>query len=180
MEQIFVPEAPRGPAIDDKIPGFKKTAIPASGMHTRKPMSLTAKLLISLVITAITSVLATTMLAGHVVQLFDLRLTIAFLVATVATAFIVGSMAAPAGTPTKKTSAPQPSGDAVRERGTVKWFNVSKGFGFIVRDNGEEIFVHFRSVRGEGRRSLRDGQKVSFIVTQSDKGPQAEDVVGEN
>jgi CspA family cold shock protein len=67
--------------------------------------------------------------------------------------------------------------DAGRENGQVKWFNVSKGFGFITKDDGEEIFVHFRSIRGEGRRSLRDGQRVSFIVAQSDKGPQAEDVV---
>ncbi|MCR9103976.1 MAG: cold shock domain-containing protein [Gammaproteobacteria bacterium] len=67
-----------------------------------------------------------------------------------------------------------------REHGTVKWFNVSKGFGFITKEDGEEIFVHFRSIRGEGRRSLRDGQQVSFVVVESDKGPQAEDVVGEN
>ena len=67
-----------------------------------------------------------------------------------------------------------PSGP--REHGTVKWFNVSKGFGFITKDDGEEIFVHFRSIRGEGRRSLRDGQDVSFVEAQSDKGPQAEDV----
>lgn len=65
-----------------------------------------------------------------------------------------------------------------RETGTVKWFNGSKGFGFIIRDNGEEIFVHYRSIRGEGRRSLRDGQAVSFQVEQTDKGPQAEDVEG--
>lgn len=63
-----------------------------------------------------------------------------------------------------------------REEGSVKWFNVSKGFGFITKDNGDEIFVHFRSIRGEGRRGLRDGQRVSFVEAQSDKGPQAEDV----
>ena len=79
-----------------------------------------------------------------------------------------------------KSLARRLSDDAAREHGTVKWFNVSKGFGFIVKDDGEEIFVHFRSIRGEGRRSLRDGQSVSFIVAQSDKGPQAEDVVGED
>lgn len=71
---------------------------------------------------------------------------------------------------------PAPAGP--REEGQVKWFNVSKGFGFITKDNGEEIFVHFRSIRGEGRRSLRDGQRVSFIETESEKGPQAEDVQG--
>ena len=65
-----------------------------------------------------------------------------------------------------------------REEGEVKWFNVSKGFGFIVRENGDEIFVHFRSIRGDDgeRRSLRDGQRVSFELAESDKGPQAEDV----
>ena len=63
-----------------------------------------------------------------------------------------------------------------RTEGTVKWFNGSKGFGFITIDNGDEIFVHFRSIQGRGRRVLRDGQKVTLIVTDSDKGPQAEDV----
>ena len=67
-----------------------------------------------------------------------------------------------------------------REEGVVKWFNSSKGFGFIIRDDGEEIFVHYRSIIGadEGRRSLRDGQQVSYVVTDSDKGPQAEEVEG--
>ncbi len=68
------------------------------------------------------------------------------------------------------------SADGPREEGQVKWFNVSKGFGFITKDDGEEIFVHFRSIRGEGRRGLRDGQRVSFVEAQTDKGPQAEDV----
>jgi len=143
-------------------------------------MSLIAKLIISLVITVIAAALATTLLEGKVISLFDLRLTFAFFAATVATAIIVSSMA-PAAAPTPaREPRPRPSGDGDREQGTVKWFNVSKGFGFIIRQNGEEIFVHFRSIRGEGRRSLRDGQKVSFIVAQSDKGPQAEDVVAEN
>ena len=63
-----------------------------------------------------------------------------------------------------------------RTNGTVKWFNSSKGFGFITVDNGEEIFVHFRSIEGRGRRVLRDGQKVTLVVANSEKGPQAEDV----
>jgi CspA family cold shock protein len=63
-----------------------------------------------------------------------------------------------------------------REDGVVKWFNVTKGFGFITRDSGEDVFVHFRSIRGEGHRSLQDGQKVSFNVIESDKGIQADDV----
>ena len=63
-----------------------------------------------------------------------------------------------------------------RTKGTVKWFNSSKGFGFITIDSGEEIFVHFRSIEGRGRRVLRDGQKVTLLVANSEKGPQAEDV----
>jgi CspA family cold shock protein len=66
-----------------------------------------------------------------------------------------------------------PEGD---EQGTVKWFNVNKGFGFITREAGDDVFVHFRSIRGHGRRSLRQGQQVRFNVTQGDKGLQAENV----
>ncbi|WP_297291328.1 cold shock domain-containing protein [Oceanicoccus sp.] len=58
----------------------------------------------------------------------------------------------------------------------MKWFNVSKGYGFVTRKTGEDIFVHFRSIQGEGRRVLREGQAVEFTVTEGDKGPQAEDV----
>ncbi|BCE02588.1 cold-shock protein [Marinicellulosiphila megalodicopiae] len=63
-----------------------------------------------------------------------------------------------------------------REMGTVKWFNVSKGFGFVTRESGEDVFVHFRSIRGRGHRSLQEGQAVKFGVVESNKGLQAEDV----
>jgi len=66
---------------------------------------------------------------------------------------------------------------AEREVGTVKWFNDSKGFGFISRDNGTDVFVHFSSIRGEGYRSLEDGQQVEFEVVEGEKGLQAQDVV---
>lgn len=66
---------------------------------------------------------------------------------------------------------------AKREKGTVKWFDSGKGFGFIAREHGEDVFVHFRAIRGEGYRSLEEGQVVEFTVTQGQKGPQAEDVV---
>ena len=69
-----------------------------------------------------------------------------------------------------------PKGNDGREPGTVKWFNGTKGFGFITRESGEDVFVHYRSIRGNGRRSLREGQKVRFIVTEGEKGLQAEDV----
>ena len=67
------------------------------------------------------------------------------------------------------------SGD--QERGTVKWFNAAKGFGFITRENGEDVFVHFRSIQGKGHRSLGEGQAVIFSVTEGDKGLQAVDVI---
>ncbi|WP_333676413.1 cold-shock protein [Dyella sp.] len=63
------------------------------------------------------------------------------------------------------------------ETGTVKWFNDAKGFGFISRDNGgDDLFVHFRSIQSSGFKSLAEGQKVSFAVTQGQKGLQAEQV----
>lgn len=67
-----------------------------------------------------------------------------------------------------------------RERGSVKWFNMKKGFGFITweRDNGaeEDVFVHFRSINGDGYRTLTEGQRVKFTVVKGEKGPQAENV----
>ena len=66
--------------------------------------------------------------------------------------------------------------DPGKETGSVKWFSASKGFGFITRDNGEDIFVHFRSISGNGHRILREGQRVEFAVTEGSKGLQAEDV----
>ena len=68
---------------------------------------------------------------------------------------------------------------AAQETGTVKCFNSSKGFGFISRENGEDVFVHFRAIIGEGYRSLVEGQRVKFTVTQGQKGPQAENVIAE-
>ena len=77
----------------------------------------------------------------------------------------------------------QPSHAAVptagRETGTVKWFNTSKGFGFISRDSGDDVFVHFRAIRGEGHRVLAEGQRVEFTIMMRDKGLQAEDVVAD-
>jgi CspA family cold shock protein len=63
-----------------------------------------------------------------------------------------------------------------RMTGTVKWFNDAKGFGFIEREGGEDVFVHFSSIRGDGFKSLQDGQQVEFALGQGQKGPQALDV----
>jgi CspA family cold shock protein len=65
---------------------------------------------------------------------------------------------------------------AAREKGTVKWFNNEKGFGFIEREQGGDVFVHFKSILGDGYRSLAEGQRVEFTVTQGQKGLQAEEV----
>ena len=64
----------------------------------------------------------------------------------------------------------------MKEQGTVKWFNASKGYGFIGRENGDDVFVHFSAIQGEGYRSLQEGESVSFEVTKGDKGLQAENV----
>jgi CspA family cold shock protein len=153
-------------------------------------MNLIVKIIISVVVAAVATAL-TAWLAGdgHATPL----LFFAFCGATVVTALLVSipgqaAAARPAAGPKKAPQKTSPAKAAAvsgssstggtREHGTVKWFNVSKGFGFITKDDGEEIFVHFRSIRGGGRRGLKDGQEVTFIVAQSDKGPQAEDVEG--
>jgi CspA family cold shock protein len=61
--------------------------------------------------------------------------------------------------------------------GTVKWFNDAKGFGFIEQESGPDVFAHFSNISGDGFKSLAEGQKVEFTVTQGQKGPQAENIV---
>jgi CspA family cold shock protein len=63
-------------------------------------------------------------------------------------------------------------------QGTVKWFNNEKGYGFIAVDGGQDVFVHFSSIEMDGYKSLEDGQRVEFEVTQGHKGPQASQVHG--
>ncbi|GAB5452032.1 MAG: hypothetical protein Hals2KO_23600 [Halioglobus sp.] len=149
-------------------------------------MSLTTKLIVSLVIAVLAATVVSTLLTG---SLFAPVLLIAFAAACVASA-LVGAAGSTTGEDVEYYAEPDSADDSHtgavsqqdgnREYGKVKWFNVSKGFGFIVKDDGEEIFVHFRSIRGSGRRGLKDGQTVSFVTTQSDKGPQAEDVAPED
>jgi CspA family cold shock protein len=77
-------------------------------------------------------------------------------------------MAVPAG-----SGYPQFERVCSMETGTVKWFNGSKGYGFISRENGDDVFVHFKEIVGEGYKTLNEGDKVSFEVTQGPKGLQA-------
>ncbi len=64
----------------------------------------------------------------------------------------------------------------MKEIGTVKWFNAAKGFGFISRENGEDVFVHFSAIEAAGYRSLDEGARVSFVVKRGQKGLQADEV----
>jgi len=67
--------------------------------------------------------------------------------------------------------------DKVKSTGTVKWFNDRKGFGFITLENGDDVFVHYSALQGEGFKSLKEGETVEFDVIQGEKGPQAANVV---
>lgn len=66
--------------------------------------------------------------------------------------------------------------DSEREEGVIKWFNHKKGYGFITRDQGDDVFVHYRNIEGGRDSGIKDGQRVSFIVAHGDKGLQAEEV----
>ena len=74
----------------------------------------------------------------------------------------------------KRMPLPLPGGN--REAGKVKWFNPNKGFGFIITEDGREVFVHFKAVRNGGRRSLRNGANVTFTTVQTERGEQADEV----
>ncbi len=63
-----------------------------------------------------------------------------------------------------------------RVEGTVKWFNGTKGYGFLAREDGADVFVHFSAIQGNGFRTLEEGQKVEFVIEQGQKGPQASEV----
>ena len=128
--------------------------------------------LIASVIIAICAAVVLTQLAPTAT--FDPYTAVAIVAASLGSSFATAKLSASTAPQAQQSAAPHSDDDA--EFGAVKWFNVSKGFGFITLDSGEEVFVHFRSILGEGRRSLRDGQRVRLRVVDTDKGPQAEDV----
>ena len=105
-------------------------------------------------------------------------LAVAFVTLVIATS-VAASSAKPSAAPGDAEAEDEdyPDDDAEgREQGTVKFFNVKEGWGFITRSEGDDVFVHFRNIRGRGHRSLNEGQRVSFSVGTTDKGLQAEDV----
>ena len=108
---------------------------------------------------------------GGIAYTFDSLAALAFVATGIACVLLSGLQLPSLKTITK----PGLAGKARRETGVVKWFNNGKGFGFITRDNGEEIFVHFRSLT-KGSRRLAPGKNVEFNVEQGEKGPEAVDV----
>ncbi|MCY1402949.1 cold shock domain protein CspD [compost metagenome] len=128
---------------------------------------VSALLVLSVVLQTLTLIAPMPVIAGQPAVLFSL---VAALIAVTLHLGISFYKSSPA--------AASPSYDmSNRDTGTVKWFNTSKGFGFISRDSGDDIFVHFRAIRGEGHRVLVEGQRVEFSVMNRDKGLQAEDVI---
>ncbi len=95
-------------------------------------------------------------------------------VVTALVLFLFGSLG---GESSSESGSKPSSKKGNKEQGKVKWFNSSKGYGFITRDQGDDVFVHYRSIAGKGHRSLYEGQVVEFSVSDGDKGLQANDVV---
>lgn len=128
---------------------------------------VSALLVLTVVLQTLTLIAPMPVIDGQPAVLFSLVIALVAVVLHLAISFYKSS---PAAVPTSYDM-------SNRDTGTVKWFNTSKGFGFISRDSGDDIFVHFRAIRGEGHRVLVEGQRVEFSVMNRDKGLQAEDVI---
>ncbi len=101
---------------------------------------------------------------------------IALISGSLTTFWVIRPPSEPKAKKPKHAKTPRKSKLGPKETGSVKWFSASKGYGFVTRESGEDIFVHFRSIEGKGHRVLQQGQKVDFVVTNGDKGLQAEEV----
>jgi CspA family cold shock protein len=128
---------------------------------------VSALLVLTVVLQTLTLIAPMPVIAGQPAVLFSLVIALIAVILHLAISFYKSSPAA----------APTTYDMSNRDTGTVKWFNTSKGFVFISRDSGDDIFVHFRAIRGEGHRVLVEGQRVEFSVMNRDKGLQAEDVI---
>ena len=130
----------------------------------------------------------------HILKILILSIVIGLLGYEASKLLVEGSLAIPAGqsevillvifiatslltTLASNFNLPLAADDSEREDGTVKWFNVRKGYGFITRDQGDDVFVHFRNIEGKDRQAIDEGQRVSFVVIMGDKGLQADKVV---
>ncbi|MBM6551651.1 cold-shock protein [Marinomonas ostreistagni] len=123
-------------------------------------------------------------IADHYLVYFVVTLVSVYLGTVLAQTSTTSESAVSSANKSASSSAPSSSHDTSteddadddRELGTVKWFNSSKGFGFLTMESGDDVFVHYRAIRGRGRRFLIEGQKVRFNVTEGEKGKQAENV----
>lgn len=140
-------------------------------------MSFIKILLISLIISIIATIISIQPQVSHFSENFSLLMTAEntkLLTISFISILIASTLASRTGRSATASTSTEITSD--QERGTVKWFNAAKGFGFITRESGEDVFVHFRSIQGKGHRSLGEGQAVIFSVTEGDKGLQAVDV----
>lgn len=140
-------------------------------------MKIDSTILISL------GILLGVVITKYVAPMFNLNALLigcALLVLALVLTFIKNLAKRSANKPRKSRAASSNSSSATpsgnQQQGTVKWFNYKKGFGFIEQENGEDVFVHHRSIIGTGRKSLREGQKVLMDIVDGDKGLQAENV----
>ncbi|SDM10455.1 cold-shock DNA-binding protein family [Franzmannia pantelleriensis] len=135
-----------------------------------------APLLITLFVSFTGGLLSQQLLAslelGGVAVVYVAVAAAVFLLLLIATS--AAQVLAPSSSPASAVLADIENDD--REIGEVKWFNVNKGYGFITRDNGDDVFVHFRAIRGKGHRTLAEGQKVRYHVVENERGLQADDV----
>ncbi|PNF82268.1 cold-shock protein [Stutzerimonas stutzeri] len=140
-------------------------------------IAASALLLLSVVLQSVIVLASLQQIAGQPATLASLLLALIAVLLHLATPRAQRKQAKPTRTNASTGAGTGTSSTAGREAGTVKWFNTSKGFGFISRDSGDDVFVHFRAIRGEGHRVLVEGQRVQFSIMMRDKGLQAEDVV---
>jgi len=131
-------------------------------------MPIIKKIAISVVIGLIAYAISEFTLSGRT-SIPDTTPEISLLLLFIATSFVSQFVGGGSATESSYSS-------SERETGTVKWFNVRKGYGFITRDEGDDVFVHFRNLEGKDRRAIEEGERVSFVVVTGDKGLQADEV----
>lgn len=153
------------------------TQLPARGPKRAVILAVSTLLVVAVIVQICVLLIPVTTLAGQPATLASLLLAFVAVLLHLAAAQTKNESRSRAPSASRSRSASSATPAAGRETGTVKWFNTSKGFGFISRDSGDDVFVHFRAIRGEGHRVLVEGQRVEYTIMMRDKGLQAEDVV---